>query len=214
MKSAWVLLGCAALFCFASGCKEKAAPAPQPVATSPSPVASGPRVELSIGRGSEDWGKIVLELDEKHTPITVRNFVRYVEEGYYDGTIFHRVMPEFMIQGGGQTAPGQEKTAGQHEPIANEALKGGQNVPGTIAMAQVPGDPHSATSEFFINVVDNRRSLDPNPPNFGYAVFGKVIAGMDVVQRIRKVETRPNPQGGENSVPVDPPVLRKAIVVK
>lgn len=214
MRAVCGLFGIAALLALAAGCESENKQAAQTPATAPAPEPAGPRVELLIGRGDEDWGKIVLELDEKKAPRTVDNFLRYVKEGYYDGTIFHRMVPGFMIQGGGYTAIGQEKTQGQHEPIPNESLNGLSNVRGTISMARMD-DPHSATSEFFINVADNRRSLDPNPPKYGYAVFGRVVEGMDVVDRIVNVETRPNPaMGGEKSQPLDPPVLRKARVVR
>jgi len=172
-----------------------------------------PRVALEIGRNSEDWGQIIIELDAEKAPLTVRNFLRYVEDGYYDGTIFHRVIPSFMIQGGGYTAIGREK-GGQHEPIQNESRNGLSNLAGTISMART-ADPHSATSQFFINVADNSQRLDAREPRWGYAVFGKVVEGMEVVHRIRDVDTKVNPEmPGEKSQPVDPPMIRKALVVR
>ena len=214
MRAFWSLLAGAVFVAGMGGCNEKKTPAPAAAPTTTQPVATAaPRVEFTIGRGGEEWGKIVLQLDAEGTPITTRNFLRYVEEGYYDGTIFHRIIPTFMIQGGGFTALNKEKTAGQHDPILNEARSGGSNKAYTIAMART-GDPNSATSEFFINVVDNARKLDPNEQNFGYAVFGKVVSGKEVVNRIRDVEVKLNATGDEKSEPIDPPVLLKARVVK
>lgn len=140
-------------------------------------------------------GVIVLELDNVKAPISTKNFLKYVESGYYNGTIFHRVMPDFMIQGGGfpealyDNAWAQPKTP--RSPIKNEAMNGLSNKKGTIAMARTNA-VHSATSQFFINVVDNAR-LDyrsPRPRDYGYAVFGTVIEGMDVVEEIRFTPTK------------------------
>ena len=145
-------------------------------------------------------GTIKIELFADKAPATVKNFLAYVDEKFYDGTTFHRVMPEFMIQGGG-FVPGltQAKTPKDvqalekktHDPVKNEASNGLHNERGTIAMARTP-DPDSATAQFFINTVDNTKKLDPNPRRdpAGYCVFGKVIDGMDVVDKIRKVETK------------------------
>jgi len=144
-----------------------------------------PRVEMKTS-----MGVIVLELDRRRAPITVENFLHYVEAKYYDGTLFHRVMPTFMIQGGGYT---QEKKRKKpiRDPIRNESPDGVTNARGTIAMART-GDPDSATAQFFINVVDNGYRLDfPNSRGHGYAVFGKVTRGMDVVDKIRDTETAP-----------------------
>jgi peptidyl-prolyl cis-trans isomerase A (cyclophilin A) len=207
MNALRITLIAAVLLACATGCKPKP-PATQPAASRP----AAPRVELAIGRGGEDWGTIVLELDPEGTPITTKNFLRYVEEGYYDGTIFHRIIADMMIHGGGYTALGVEKP-GRHEPILNEALTGRSNKTGAVAMARTE-DPNSATSQFFINVVDNRGRLDPGGGETGYAVFGKVISGMDVVERIRQVEVKLNPLDGRKSLPLDPPVLRQARVLK
>ena len=128
-------------------------------------------------------GAIEIELYPNEAPVTVQNFLRYVKEGHYDGTIFHRVIKGFMVQGGGFDAEMKQKST--HEPIKNEADNGLKNEPGTIAMART-ADPHSATAQFYINTVDNRalnfRSKDPR--GWGYTVFGKVISGMDVVKAI------------------------------
>lgn len=174
-----------------------------------------PRVEFQITCKGEDWGKIVIELDEGKAPQTVKNFLRYVDEGFYDGTVFHRVKPDFMIQGGGFDEKMQQKAV--HEPIQNEAANGLTNVRGSIAMART-GNPHSATAQFFINVVDNaflnHKSADPR--GFGYCVFGKVVQGMEVVDKIKGVACKagPNSPPGEVTQPVDPPVIKKAGRVK
>jgi peptidyl-prolyl cis-trans isomerase A (cyclophilin A) len=131
-------------------------------------------------------GNVKLELFEKEAPISVRNFLAYVKSGFYGGTIFHRVMNGFMIQGGGFTTDFKQKPTGA--PIKNEAANGLKNQRGTIAMARTSA-PDSATSQFFINVVNNDMLNRPNPDGFGYAVFGKVVEGMDVVDRIKAVKT-------------------------
>ncbi len=157
-------------------------------------------------------GDIVIELDRKAAPITVVNFVKYVDEGFYDGTIFHRVMPGFMIQGGGLLPDMSEKPT--RAPIKNEASNGLKNTRGTIAMART-GMPHSATSQFFINHGDNAM-LDYRPlgsPN-GYAVFGKVVKGMDVVDAIAMGATvARSARNPEKSLPVNPVLLKKATVI-
>jgi len=139
-------------------------------------------------------GTIKIELFADKAPITVKNFLSYVDDKFYDGTIFHRVMGNFMIQGGG-FEPGLKEKGKTKPPIKNESKNGLSNERGTIAMARL-GDPHSATAQFYINVEDNNgkgkikeQNLDPNPSRSGYAVFGKVIEGMDVVDKIREVET-------------------------
>lgn len=132
-------------------------------------------------------GEIVVELFSDKAPATVRNFLAYVDKGFYDGTIFHRVIDGFMIQGGGYTADLQEKPT--DPPITNEWGNGLTNQRGTIAMART-NDPHSATSQFFINVVDNPRLDQPISGGMGYAVFGRVIAGMDVVDKIKSLPTQ------------------------
>jgi len=168
-----------------------------------------PRVELEIACGEEVWGTIVLELDAEAAPGTVENFVRYVEDGYYDNTIFHRVIPNFMIQGGGYTAPGKEKSAGLRPPVRNESSSGLKNFRGTIAMART-NDPHSATSQFFINVADNDFLDHPGSDGWGYCAFGKVLTGQNIVDRIKNVTTTHDPQMGEKSRPVHPPFIKSA----
>jgi cyclophilin family peptidyl-prolyl cis-trans isomerase len=170
-----------------------------------SAAAAGPQVELKTSLGS-----IVLELDRDKAPQTVDNFLQYVKDGHYNGTIFHRVIPGFMVQGGGFTADMREKpTRGQ---IKNEAGNGLRNATGTVAMARTP-DPHSASAQFFINVSDNA-ALDfrePTQNGYGYAVFGKVVKGMDVVNRIVSVATGTRPPHG--NVPLKPVVIEQVQLV-
>lgn len=153
-------------------------------------------------------GDIVLQLDPAKAPKTVANFVGYVRSGHYNGTVFHRVMDGFMIQGGGMDAALNEKKTGA--PIALETQGGLRNERGTIAMART-GDPDSATAQFFINVVDNAR-LDSRGPGTGYAVFGKVVEGMDVVDKIRGART--GSKGMHQNVPLDPITIKKASLEK
>lgn len=156
-------------------------------------------------------GLIKIELWADKAPITVKNFVSYVESGFYDGTIFHRVIDNFMIQGGGFTAEMVQKKP--QEPIKNEAANGLKNDRGTIAMART-NVVDSATSQFFINVADNNplNHRDDSPAGFGYAVFGKVIEGMDVVDKIKKVTT--TRVGPHQDVPAKPVVIESAKVGK
>ncbi|MHC4443452.1 MAG: peptidylprolyl isomerase [Planctomycetota bacterium] len=183
-------------------------------AISPAAQQGPARVAFDIGLGTESWGQIVLELDEEKAPVTVKNFLRYVDEGFYNGTIFHRVIPTFMIQGGGFVSATQEKRTGLHPSIVNESPKSLKNNHGTIAMAR-SNHPDSATSQFFINVKNNTGLDYPNSRGHGYCAFGKVIKGMDVVDRIKNVTTKPNPRmRGEKSLPINPPVLKKAYRVK
>lgn len=154
-------------------------------------------------------GDITLELDFENTPKTAENFLAYAKEGFYDGTIFHRVIGNFMIQGGGFDADmNQKKTK---ETIENEGKTGQKNARGTIAMART-SDPHSATAQFFINVVDNDflNFSSETPNGWGYCVFGKVTDGMDVVDKIRKVAT--TTKRGHQNVPVENVVIEKVIV--
>lgn len=169
------------------------------------PAAKAPRVALDTSKGT-----IVLELDAAHAPKTVENFLAYVRAGHYDGTVFHRVIDGFMIQGGGFTTGMVQKPT--RPPVANEADNGLKNKRGTVAMART-GDPHSATAQFFVNTVDNAfldfRSKDNQ--GWGYTVFGKVVEGLGVVDAIAKVKTAT--QGPFQDVPVEPVVIRKATIV-
>jgi cyclophilin family peptidyl-prolyl cis-trans isomerase len=165
-------------------------------------AAESPRVELKTSLGN-----IVLELYPDKAPKTVANFIQYVNDGFYSGTIFHRVIDGFMIQGGGFTQDFDQKET--REPIENEAANGLQNKTGTIAMART-GDPHSASAQFFINVADNDflNHTAPTPEGWGYTVFGKVVEGMDVVDKIRQVATEQ--RGPFEGVPTTPVVIEAA----
>jgi cyclophilin family peptidyl-prolyl cis-trans isomerase len=156
-------------------------------------------------------GDITIELDAVKAPKTVANFLEYVNSGFYDGTIFHRVIGGFMIQGGGFTEDMSQKPT--RDPIANEADNGLKNLRGTLAMART-GDPHSATAQFFINLVDNGflNFKAKDEQSWGYCVFGKVIKGIEVVDAIAKSET--SNSGMFQNVPVTPILIKKATVVK
>lgn len=146
-------------------------------------------------------GEIELELDDAKAPVTVANFLGYVDAGYYNGTVFHRVIPNFMIQGGGFAAGMEQKST--RPPIRNEATNGLENLRGTLAMART-NDIHSATAQFFINLVDND-FLNHSPGNYGYAVFGRVTSGMEVIDAIAAVPT--TRRRGHGDVPVDEVVV-------
>lgn len=150
------------------------------------------------------FGTIEIELFDNEAPISAENFRTYVENGHYDGTIFHRVIPGFMIQGGGMTPDMKEKKT--RAPIKNEAKNGKKNQRGTLAMARTQ-DVDSATAQFFINLTDNT-FLDHGLRDFGYAVFGRVTKGMDVVDQIAKVKT--GRKGPHDDVPVEPVTIQKA----
>lgn len=154
-------------------------------------------------------GTVVLELDTDAAPKTCANFKRYADEGHYESTIFHRVIPNFMIQGGGFTSDMNQKAT--HENIENEAANGLKNEIGTIAMARTP-DPHSASSQFFINLVNNDflNYRDDSQAGFGYCVFGKTIEGMDAIAAIASVETGSN--GPHQDVPTDAVVIESIVV--
>lgn len=158
-----------------------------------------PEVKLSTTEGA-----ITIALDEDQAPETVANFLRYVDEGFYDGTVFHRVIPRFMIQGGGFTPDMRQKKVGP--PVRNEAKNGLRNARGTVAMART-SDVDSATSQFFINLADNA-FLDHGARDFGYAVFGRVTDGLDVVDRIAAVPT--TREGPYADVPAEPVIIETA----
>lgn len=167
---------------------------------------TNPRVALHT-----NMGDIVIELFPEKAPKTVENFLSYVRDGFYDDTIFHRVINNFMIQGGG-FEPGMKQKQTK-APIENEADNGLKNDKYTVAMART-GDPHSATAQFFINVADNDflNFTAPTPSGWGYAVFGKVVDGTDVVDKIKQVKT--TSKGFYQDVPVDDVVIEKASVVE
>ncbi len=150
-------------------------------------------------------GDITLELDTEKAPITSENFIQYVKDGHYDGTIFHRIINNFMIQGGGFEAGMKEKQT--RASIQNEANNGLGNLTGSIAMARTM-EPHSASAQFFINVADNKFLDYPGQDGWGYCVFGKVTEGMDLVNKIKDVETGFN--GGHQDVPVEDIIIIKA----
>ena len=167
--------------------------------------AAAPQVELKTSLGT-----IVLELYPDRAPETVKNFQQYVQSGFYNGMVFHRVIPGFMIQGGGFTADFRNKPT--REPIRNEATKGLKNAVGTVAMART-SDPHSATAQFFINVSDNDflNHTAPTSQGWGYCVFGRVTEGTEVVDQIRRVKT--GNRGMHQDVPVTDVVIEKAEAV-
>lgn len=162
-----------------------------------------PKVRLSTSMGD-----IVLDLNTEQAPNTVANFLQYVEEGFYDGTQFHRIVPGFVIQGGGFDSDFNRKAT--RAPIENEATNGLANSRGTIAMARTR-DPHSASSQFFINLRDNMmlNHTQPAGQGWGYAVFGEVIEGMDVVDEISKAKLKPN-----SEIPATPIILEQATIIE
>jgi peptidyl-prolyl cis-trans isomerase B (cyclophilin B) len=166
--------------------------------------------ERNVVEITTNYGTIKLELDAAKAPGTVANFMEYVNSGFYNSTVFHRVIDGFMIQGGGME-PGMKQKA-TNEPIKNEADNGLKNDKYTIAMARTP-NPHSASSQFFINVANNDflNFRAPNPDGWGYCVFGKVVEGMDVVDKIAKVKT--GNKAGHQDVPVEDVVIESAEVV-
>ena len=168
-------------------------------------LAADPRVELKTNRGT-----IVLELNQAKAPKTVANFLQYVKDGHYDGTVFHRVIDGFMIQGGGFDKDMKQKKT--RASIENEAANGLKNDYGTIAMARTP-DPHSAGAQFFINVKNNAslNYREPTPQGYGYTVFGKVVSGMDIVDKIAKVQT--GNAGPHQNVPREPIVIESAVIL-
>jgi len=163
---------------------------------------SNPKIKLETSKGM-----MVIELDAEKAPNSAANFVEYVKDGFYDGVIFHRVIPNFMVQGGGMNPDMSEKA--NKTPIKNEANNGLKNDRGTLAMART-NDPHSATSQFFINLKDNDflNHTSESPAGWGYAVFGKVVDGLDTIDEIAKVQT--GNVGGHGDVPVEAVTIIKA----
>ncbi len=168
-------------------------------------LAADPRVELKTNRGS-----IVIELNQAKAPKTVANFLQYVKDGHYNGTVFHRVIDGFMIQGGGFDKDMRQKPT--RATVESEAANGLKNDYGTIAMARTP-DPHSASAQFFINVKNNDflNYREPTPQGYGYTVFGKVVSGMDIVDKIAKVPT--GNAGPHQNVPREPVVIESAAIL-
>ena len=192
----------------ACGCSEKTnkAQADKKVVNSERNIVKS---QSNIVKLETSMGNIVIELNEQAAPVTVKNFLRYVEAGFYDGLIFHRVIPGFMIQGGGFTKQMAKKET--RDPIINEARNGLSNKQGTIAMAR-SSNPDSATAQFFINHRDNDFLNYVDDKSAGYAVFGKVTEGMDVVDAIASVET--TTKNGMDDVPVEPVTIQSAKVVQ
>lgn len=178
-------------------------------AAPPAPVSLTPPVTRPEVKFVTTEGSFVVQLDPQRAPLTVKNFLGYVRSGFYDGTIFHRVIPGFVIQGGGYTEKYQEKKT--RKPIPNESGNGLSNLRGTIAMARETA-PHTATSQFYINLADNTK-LDPRPDRWGYAVFGKVVSGMKVVDRIASVPTGPAGPFRQDA-PQIPIVVTKVTLIK
>ena len=180
----------------------------QPPTPSPSSTQQG---KSSMVKLHTNHGIITIELNAEKAPATVQNFLDYVNDGFYNGTIFHRVIDGFMIQGGGFESGMKQKSV--KAAIQNEAANGLKNDNYTVAMART-GDPHSATAQFFINVKDNDflNYTAPNQQGYGYCVFGKVVEGMDVVDKMRKVKT--GNRSGFQDVPLEDVVITKAEVVK
>ena len=173
-------------------------------------IAAGAQAAQQV-KLETSFGDIVIQLNAAAAPKTVANFIGYVNSGFYDGTIFHRVKQNFMIQGGGFTPDMAQKPT--NAPVPNEAGNGLKNLRGTIAMART-GEPHSATAQFFINTVDNDflNYRSSTTEGFGYCVFGKVVSGIEVVDSIAKSPT--TSKGMHDDVPVEPVVIKKAVVVK
>ena len=174
---------------------------------------SNPQVELHVTINVAETatqGVITIELDAVNAPKSTANFLSYVNSGFYSGTVFHRVIKNFMIQGGGMTADMKQKET--QAPIENEAKNGLKNDKYTVAMART-SDPHSATAQFFINTVDNGflNHSSPTPQGWGYAVFGKVVKGQEVVDAIKAVRT--TRKGFHDDVPFDPVVIDKAVAL-
>ena len=192
----------------ACGCSEKTnkAQADKKVVNSERNIVKS---QSNVVKLETSMGNIVIELNEQAAPVTVKNFLRYVEAGFYDGLIFHRVIPGFMIQGGGFTKQMAKKET--RDPIINEARNGLSNKQGTIAMAR-SSNPDSATAQFFINHRDNDFLNYVDDKSAGYAVFGKVTEGMDVVDAIASVET--TTKNGMDDVPVEPVTIQSAKVVQ
>jgi peptidyl-prolyl cis-trans isomerase A (cyclophilin A) len=168
------------------------------------------RVRIEVAQNDTPLGAFTIEVDRERAPETGANFLQYVADGFYVGTTFHRVIPNFMIQGGGHLADLSRKPT--RPPIRNEWKNGLKNVRGAVAMARLGGNPDSATSQFFVNVVDNAFLDRPQPDGAAYAVFGRVVEGMEVVDKIRNTPTRN--QGGMQDVPRTPVVITAARVLE
>jgi peptidyl-prolyl cis-trans isomerase A (cyclophilin A) len=197
------------LLAFVLALAQAATSAPAPAqASTPKQGPAGPFVALEVTQGRSALGTIVIALNREKAPVSVDNFLQYVRAGHYDGTVFHRVMPGFMIQGGGFTPELVEKPT--RPPIVNEAKNGLRNARGSVAMART-GDPNSASSQFFINVRDNHR-LDFGISGAGYAVFGEVVEGMEIADRISLTPT--TTRGPHANAPQVSVLIRSARVLE
>lgn len=212
MKPSQLLIAFISLFVFLGGCnaqESKAAEKPTEPTTSgeKKKMSANPVIKIETSKGT-----MMLELDAEKAPNTVANFVAYVEDGFYDGLIFHRVIPGFMVQGGGMN-PDMSEKADKKPPIKNEANNGLKNDRGTVAMART-GDPHSASSQFFLNLKDNDflNHTSESQAGWGYTVFGKLVDGLDVIDDIAKVKT--GNHGGHGDVPLEAVTIIKMSVVK
>lgn len=212
------ILGLSALVLFVFTLNNRSEPdtlTPNPATDNPTQQTTSPEAietnqEISMILMQTSFGPITIELDHENAPISAANFQSLVESGFYDGLIFHRVIDNFMIQGGGMNVEMEEKRDGS--PIQNEADNGLKNVRGSLAMART-SDPHSATAQFFINLSDNvfLDHTSKDMQGWGYAVFGKVTEGMEVVDKIRAVAT--GNTGGHADVPVEPILIESATVM-
>jgi len=207
------LIGFLAFFVLLTGCNANTETAAvKPAETSKNSQTSGVKKSMTNVKMETSAGTIMLELDGEKAPLTVANIEAYVKDGFYDGLVFHRVIPNFMIQGGGMNANMTEK-GDKRPPVKNEANNGLKNDRGTLAMART-NDPHSASSQFFINLKDNDflNFTSESGSGWGYAVFGKVSEGMDVVDEIAKVKTGQN--GPHGDVPLEPITINSVTIVE
>ena len=206
------LIALIAFFTFLTGCNAQESAKKEQLETVNSQTKSGDKMSANPQIKIEtSMGTMMIELDAEKAPKSAANFVAYVENGFYDGLIFHRVIPGFMVQGGGMNPDMSEK--GNKTPIENEADNGLKNDRGTLAMART-NDPHSATSQFFINLKDNDflNHSSKSPQGWGYAVFGKVTDGIEVIDAIEKVKT--GNHGGHGDVPLEAVTITKMTLVK
>ena len=207
------LIGFLTFFLLLSGCNANTdKPAEKPAEQPTQPQTSGVNKSMTNVKMETSKGTIMLALDAEKAPLTVANIEAYIKDGFYDGLVFHRVIPNFMIQGGGMNADMSEKSD-KRTPVKNEANNGLKNDRGTLAMART-NDPHSASSQFFINLKDNDflNHTSESAAGWGYAVFGTVTEGMDVVDEIAKVKTGNN--GYHGDVPLEPITIKAMTIVE
>lgn len=212
IRSNQLLVAFVTFFMLLTGCNAQEPAKTEKKAESKTEMKTGEKMSANpIIKMETSKGTMMIELDAEKAPLSAANFVSYVEDGFYDGLIFHRVIPGFMVQGGGMNPDMSEKP--NKAPIKNEANNGLKNLRGTLAMART-NDPHSATSQFFINLKDNGflDHTSESPAGWGYAVFGKVTDGIEVIDEIEKVKT--GNHGPHGDVPLEPVTIIKATVVK